>query len=364
MQSSKPKLTIDLNIIKSNYETLKRLCLKTDVGASVKADSYGLGVHKVAPILYECGCKYFFVANCDEGVYLRSILGNHVSIFVFHGVFQSEINAFTEYNLIPVLNHLAQIEIWQNHANIIQKKLPCLIHIDTGMNRLGMQEDEVKILDLEKHTRNLDILYVISHLSSAEDKLSKHNKVQFEKFTELSNKFSKVKKSLANSSGIFLGKHYHFDLTRPGAAIYGLNSAPYMKDTGIKPVVSLSAPIIQISMLKHGKSVGYNATYTNMQNKNCKIATIPVGYADGYLRALSNKGVVKIDGYSAPIIGRISMDLTVIDISHIPDNLVYLGKKVELLGQHITADDIAKLCSTNGYEILTSLGSRYERRYT
>ena len=364
MKSSKATLNINLQNIRHNYEELKKACPNSDVGASVKADAYGLGAREIAPVLKDLGCQHFFVANCEEGVALRHIFGRDVNIYVFHGVFHNEIEAFIEYGLIPVLNHLAQVEIWQNYANHLGRKLPCFIHLDTGMHRIGMQEPEIKSLDIETHAENLDILCVISHLTSAEDIDSNRNKIQLEKFNQLSKKFEGSAKSLANSSGIFLGSDYHFDLTRPGAAIYGLDPTPYMKNSVIKPVVSLLAPIMQLSNLQPGDSVGYNGTYTNTSKKSCSIATIPVGYADGFLRNFSNKGCVMIEGHEAPIIGRVSMDLTVIDVSKIPDNLISLGQNVEILGAHLTADKIAKVGATNGYEILTSLGLRHERIYS
>jgi alanine racemase len=364
MQSSKPTLNINLQNIEQNYQVLKSACPNAEVGAAVKADAYGLGAHKIAPILKKNGCKHFFVANCDEGIILRSIIGKDIDIYVFHGVFHNDVETFIEFNLIPVLNHLEQIEIWQKYANKLGQKLPCYIHIDTGMHRLGMQESEINTFDIKTHASNLDIQCVMSHLLSAEDPEANCNKMQLEKFNRLSTKFPGATKSLANSSGIFLGPDYHFDLTRPGAAIYGLDPTPYMQNSIIKPIATLKAPIIQLNSLKAGESVGYNGTYINNSKKSCSIATIPVGYADGFLRHFSNKGCVMIESHEAPIIGRISMDLTIIDISNIPSNLIFLGQSVEVLGELLTADKIAKLCGTNGYEILTSLGSRYERIYS
>jgi alanine racemase len=364
MNQGKPILRINLGNIKYNYEILKKICTNSDVGAAVKADSYGLGVSQIAPVLLESGCKHFFVANCDEGVELRSIIGNNANIYVFHGVFQDELETFLQYGLVPILNHTGQIEIWQKYASRLNRKLPCFIHIDTGMHRLGMSESQISDLDMNFHASNLEILCLISHLSSAEDIDSDQNIVQLKRFNKLSEKFHNTTKSLANSSGIFLGEEYHFDLVRPGAAIYGINPTPYMNKSIIKPVVSLDAPIIQISSLPVGESLGYNAAYTNKGTSSCLIATIPVGYADGFLRHFSNKGKVIIDGYEASIIGKVSMDLTIIDVSQVPENSIYLGQKVQVLGENLTADTISTLCGTIGYEILTSLGSRYERVYS
>lgn len=364
MYSSQPILTINLQKIQNNYSLLKKICFATDVGAVVKANAYGLGISHIAPALLEAGCKHFFVANCNEGMQLRLIVGTAAKIYVFHGAFKNEMKDFQQYNLIPVLNHLEQIKMWQEYADFLQTMLPCIIHIDTGMYRLGMTETEILKFNLHHHSKNLNILYIISHLTDAEKHDSIQNKIQLKRFKELSNKFNGCAKSLANSSGIFLGKEYHFHLVRPGAALYGINPTPYLDQSIVQPVVSLFAPIIQINSLLPQSTVGYNGTYLNSSTKvNLTIATVPIGYADGFFRSFSNKGKMFIQGYEAPVIGRVSMDLTIIDVSSIPRSLLYLGQQVEILGENITADKIAKLCDTNAYEILASLGARYKKIY-
>lgn len=366
--SAKPILEIDLSAILHNYLKLKKHCTdlsgdSCEVGATVKANSYGLGADKISPTLFNAGCRHFFVANCEEGIFLRSAIGYEANIYVFHGVFSGEAEYFTQHNLIPILNSIDQIMIWQKYAMDSGKKQSCLLHLDTGMNRLGLKELEINSASFDSYLEGLDVLCIISHLSSAEQPGSEYNQRQLDKFIEISKKFKNIPRSLANSSAIFLGAEYHFDLARPGGAIYGLDPMPYKTHAEIKPVVSLSAPIIQLSKLSPGETVGYNETFTNKSNQYLRIATIPVGYADGFLRYFSNRAVVMIGGYEAPIIGLVSMDLTVIDVSNIPENLLYLGQNVELLNSQLTADKRAKLCHTNGYEILTLLGSRYRRIY-
>lgn len=363
MNQAKCTLYIDQHIIKKNYEVLCKAS-KADVGAAVKANAYGLGVHHVAPALKHSGCKHFFVSSCDEGIELRKLLGSKVHIYIFNGVFKHELEAFLEYNLIPALNHLTQIEIWQGYASKLNRKLPCILHLDTGMHRLGMPESEIEALDVNTDTYKLDILYIISHLASAEDIDSPSNREQLMRFKQYSTKFAGIKRSLANSSGIFLGPDYHFDLTRPGAALYGINPAPYLEDSGIKNPVKLIAPIIQVHHVPPQTSLGYNGTYTNMHDKSCPIATIPMGYADGFSRAFSNKGEVYINGFKAPIIGRVSMDLVTIDVSNIPAKEVFLGAPVEVIGKNCTPDRLAQIAGTNAYEILTMLGERYEKIYS
>jgi alanine racemase len=365
MITSKCTLTIDLDIIKKNYQNLQKICSESEVGAAVKANCYGLGVLHITPVFAKYGCRHFFVANQDEGVNLRKILNQQnlssefTNIYVLNGYFVGDKDDFLESNLIPVLNSLYQFELWQDLALQLNRKLPCLLHIDTGMNRLGMQEREFEAL-LE-YVDNLEILCVMSHLSSSEEFDNELNIMQINKFKKLAALFPHAKKSLANSSGIFLGSNYHFDIVRPGAALYGINPAPYIKKSVVKNPLELTAPIVQIKELEQGEFVGYNGTY--QANQNHLMATLPLGYADGYLRSLSNKGVVFINDKPASVIGRVSMDLITIDVSKIPKEELFLGQKVEIIGKNMSVDQMANLAGTNAYEILTMLGDRYNRVY-
>lgn len=362
MNHSKCTLEINLSAIKANYDVLCSLT-NAAVGASVKANAYGLGASQISPTLKQAGCKNFFVSCCEEGVNLRKALGANVNIYVLHGVFKNELDFFQEYGLIPVLNHLAQIALWQGYAAKMNKKLSCLIHLNTGMHRLGLSAVEIESIDLNIDTSRLNILYIMSHLTSAEDIKSPVNRDQLAKFEQYSTKFGGIKRSLANSSAIFLGPGYHFDLVRPGAALYGINPTPYADDSKTKNPIKLLAPIIQLHELPPGNSLGYNNTYTNTQNKSCRIATLPIGYADGFSRVFSNKGEVCINGFLAPIIGSVSMDLLTIDVSKVPSKDLFLGADVEIIGDHCTPDMWATLSNTNTYEILTMLGDRYKRIY-
>ena len=367
MISAKCTLTIDLDIIKNNYQALQKICGITEVGAAVKANCYGLGIEKIAPVLRDSGCKHFFVANKDEGRFLREILIRNnafdsSNIYVLNGYFTGDKDEFIRNKLIPVLNSLEQLKLWQDLAQRLNKRLSCILHIDTGMNRLGMLEHEIEILlsgtDLDK----IDILCVMSHLSSSEDPDSPANAEQLMKFQKLSALFPHAKKSLVNSSGIFLGAKYHFDIARPGVAIYGVNPTPYSLESVIKNPVNLTAPIVQIKHLDEGQHIGYNRTY--QLSEMHVVATLPLGYADGYLRSLSNKGIVFINDKPAPVIGRVSMDLITIDVSKIPAEDLFLGQTVEIIGSNMSLDKIANIAGTNGYEILTMLGNRYHRVYS
>ena len=210
MNSSKCTLQVSLRIIEENYLALSSLCPNSETGAVVKANCYGLGVKQISPVLKQSGCNHFFVTNIEEGISLRRILGSDVNIYVLNGVFVGEAETFKEYALVPVLNHLAQIKIWQEFAAKLGHVLPCFIHFDTGMNRLGMPETE-SISLVQADTAGLDVLCVMSHLVSSEERNNSYNQMQLEKFTKLANKFPHAKRSLANSSGIFLGREYQLD---------------------------------------------------------------------------------------------------------------------------------------------------------
>lgn len=363
MISSEPILHIDLEVIKNNYKTLCNKCNNVEVGASVKADCYGLGMNFITPILKDNGCKNFFVATYKEAVNLRKTLGEEVNIFVFYGVFAEECDIFYQYKLIPILNHLNQVQLWYKYAKKIGKKLPYILHINTGMYRLGMLETELEKFNVNDYSDYLNIFYIMSHLSSAEDIGSNSNNEQLQKFIGLTDRFKGIKRSFANSSGIFLGKEYHFDLVRPGGAIYGINPTPYLNKSGIINPVTLSVPIIQLAELPPGHSIGYNGIYKNTDRAKKTIATIALGYADGFLRGFSNKAKFKIDGFEAKVLGRVSMDLTVLDVSNVPRENIYEGRYIDIINKNHTPDDIAKIIDTNSYEIITILGSRFKRVY-
>ena len=363
MISAKNTLRINLGIIAQNYINLRNVCNNVEVGASIKANCYGLGMDCIAPVLEKSGCRNFFVATCDEGVELRKIIAKQSNIYVLQGVFADDIELFHLHNLIPVLNHLKQVNIWYKFAIKLDKKLPCIIHVDTGMHRLGMSSQELTQCRLIKKQSYLNIDYIMSHLACAEEGQNSYNQMQLEKFNNLVEPFAGIKKSFANSGGIFLGPDYHFDLVRPGAAIYGINLNCNISSQLLQNPVELLVPIIQLHELLPGESVGYNNTYTNNSKESCLIATIPIGYADGLPRSLSNKGFVYIAGIKVPIIGRISMDLTIINVSLISREHLFLGQIVEIMGKNNNPDDLAQLSDTNSYEILTRIGTRFNKIY-
>lgn len=358
-------LEIDLAKIRANYQILVKCCQITSlakVGAVVKANSYGLGAHHIAKLLQQEGCQHFFVASIDEGIELRTTLNNQASILVLNGVFDHQAAEFVRYNLTPVLNHLGQVKIWQEFAELHRQKLPGLLHINTGMNRLGMPDQEItKLINRPDILQAIDWQYIMSHLSASEESTNPYNVAQLKKFTSYLKYFPKVKASLANSSSMFLGAEYHFDLIRSGAALYGLNPTPTKANPMHQPI-KLTAPIIQIQELPVGSAVGYNMTFT--AQRPTIIATLPIGYADGYARVHSPGAEMFIDGYRVPVVGRISMDLVTIDVTDLPLEKIFLGQAVGIINEYCTIDKIASISRMLSYEILMILNSsRYNKVY-
>lgn len=354
----KATLTINLGNIIKNYKAIKKFVgPKVQVAPAVKCNAYGLGMEQIAKALHKNGCKEFYVARLEEGIKLRKII-KHCRIYVIDGVTKGEEEIFLKANLIPVLNNQEQINCWTNHARKHKKKLQCCVHVDSGMTRLGIDSHLAdKALSALANTTHLQVEYVLSHLACSDEKTSAMNQKQLDFIRSIEQKFPQFKYSFANSDGVSLNKSYHFDQVRPGIIIYGGNKK-YL------PAVQLTAPIIDIHSIQNNDlrtSVGYGATY--QLSEGTVIATIPIGYGDGYFRRLGNKGYCFINDMKVKIVGRISMDLICLDISHVPDSFRKIGQIVELIGPHISIEEIASLADTINYEVLTALGNRYERIY-
>ena len=332
-------LVIDLGAIKSNYEKIKNLSPNAITGAVVKADAYGLGVEPVSKKLQSAGCKDFFVATLDEAVELRGILPSE-NIYVFHGVGEGQEPVFLDKNLIPVLNTSSQVERWNN---VKGEKPPAILHFDTGINRLGLNMSEAEGLNIS----NIEIKYIMSHLACAATPENPKNKEQLENFNKIKASFPDVPATLCNSGGVLLGEDYHFDLTRPGISLYASG------------VVTLKSKIIQVREVESAGAAGYGATYE--VKAGSKLAVVPVGYADGYMRSLSNNSFAYIGDIKVPIAGIVSMDMIILDVSDAGD--VNIGDEVELIGDNFTVDMMADMAKTISYEVLTGLGSRYKRVY-
>lgn len=344
----KPILTINLKAIQDNYHYIQSIC-KAEVAASVKADAYGLGAQKIVPALYDAGCRKFFVATIEEGISLLSCLANKsVSVYILNGFTESTIPEIIHHNLTPIINTLEQLKLWDKQYST----KPCALHIDTGMNRLGMNlHDFSKITSLPQKTE-----FLMSHLACDGDSTHEYNTVQLQKFISVTEKYSNIPKSLVASGGVFLGPDYHFDLARVGAALYGIGSRT---DSKLKNPVSLTAPIIQIRTCANDEYVGYGAT--KLVPQNTTLATIPIGYADGFSRFLSNNGHLYLNNKPVEIVGRISMDLTIINIT---GHDASIGDMVEILGANLYPDDLAARTETIGYEVITSLKQgRFHKRF-
>jgi alanine racemase len=349
-------LTVDLATLAKNYQLLSKQAGKATCAAVVKANAYGLGVGPVAKRLAAEGCEHFFVATFEEAVELRSHI-KKPAVYVFHGLRKGQEGEAVQLKVTPVLNDAGQLALWRAAANKAGKKLPAVLHFDTGMNRLGFPWQDAAKVKKEDLTQ-LDLQWVMSHLACANEPEHELNKTQLKRLNEVRKNFPSVPVSFANSAGVFLADCYHFALVRPGVALYGVNP------TGRNPmhaVASLHSKILQLRELGKAEPVGYGAT--QMVPAGHRLATVPVGYADGYLRSLSGKADGYIEGKRVPVVGRVSMDLIVLDVTDIPAGKLSVGSEVELLGKHITVDTLAKQAGTIGYEILTRLGARHRKQY-
>ena len=356
---SRSILEIDLGAIVANWRALgARLAPSATCAGVVKADAYGLGAARVAPALAQAGCTEFFVAQLDEALALRPLLPGPTNLYVLNGCLPGEEGIFVAAGLVPVLNDPGQVETWSAQARRHGRPLPAVLHVDTGMSRLGLTPREAQTLAAQAEiAAPLDLRLVMSHLARAEEKCAMNDE-QLTRFAALRARWPQARASLANSSGIFLGTHFHFDLARPGAALYGINPVPGHPNPQLA-VVRLTAPVLQIRDIAPPETIGYGATF--QASTAMRVATLACGYADGWPRSLSNSGAVHHEGLSLPILGRVSMDTIVVDTTAAPG--LRVGDRVELLGNAIGVDQVADAAGTNGYEVLTRLGRRFSRIY-
>lgn len=346
-------LTIDLGAIAANWRALDAMTA-CETAAVVKADGYGLDAAKVAPALAKAGAQTFFVALAEEAIPVRKALGSGPRIFVFSGLMANDVSLCLEHDLIPLLNSPRQAEEAARAARGSREKFKVGLQIDSGMNRLGFCEsDDLGAFLASDIAQGLDIQLVMSHLACADEPASEWNARQLASFR--ARKPVGIPASLGATGGVLLGKEYHFDLTRPGVGLYG--GLPF---AGAQQVVSVEVPIIQRNAVKQGEIVGYDAIF--VAPRDMTTVTIAAGYADGLIRAMGGKFSGFIKGQRVEAVGRVSMDLITLDVSHIPEGAFGTGM-VELLGPNQTVDKLAKAAETIGYEILTSLGSRYQRKY-
>ena len=357
-------LTIDLAAIEANWKRLAGMTVPVDCAAVVKADAYGCGLPQVAAKLYKAGCRTFFVADLGEGRTVRSIARDAV-IYVLNGVLPGTGRTLADSNLRPVINGPTELAEWDAFVANNNWRGGAALHIDTGMNRLGLTIEEGLAISSRIRAENHGFTLLVSHFACADTPLHPMNDKQIRLFRELRILYRGVPSSIANSSGIFLGGTVHCDVVRPGGALYGANPTPGKKNP-MRPVVELRGRIIQVREAKKGESIGYGATFTT--TRPTKLAIIAVGYGDGYARAASaNKSKPAADVIIArrrcPLLGRVSMDLIAADVSDIPEGIVKRGDYATLLGMDIGVDELAAAMGTIGYEVLTSLGRRYRRIY-
>jgi alanine racemase len=352
-------LTIDLAAIVANWRLLQRTAGGAATAAVVKADGYGLGAVPVARALAAAGCRSFFVAHVEEALALRAALPGP-AIAVLNGCPPGAEPLFAARRLIPVLNELGRVDAWLRFAAGRAGAPPAILHVDTGMNRLGLPTAEVAAVRAHPGFGGCAWRTVMSHLACADEPDHPLNETQRRRFAAVRAELPGVRASLAASSGIFLGPDYALDEVRPGAALYGI--APQVgRPNPLAQPVRLQAPILQVRRVDSAESVGYGAAHK--VGESTKIATIAIGYADGYRRTASARGSLRVAGVAVPVVGRISMDLITLDVGALPDAAVAPGTLVDVLDDQRTPDDLARDAGTIGYEILTGLGARYRRRY-
>ncbi len=353
-------LMIDLGAVVANWRKLAGLVAPATCAAVVKADAYGLGAVPVATALQAAGCRSYFVACLNEALALRPHVAD-AEIYVLAGAARGFEDDFARHRLCPVLNSLPDIAAWAAFARRAVAAPPVAIHIDTGMSRLGLSPaEEARLGEEPDRLAGVAVACVMSHLACADQPEHPLNARQQAAFASIRQRWPGATMSLAASSGIFLGSAWHGDLCRPGVALYGGAPVPGRANP-MAQVVDLRARILQVREIDEGWSVGYGATHR--AGRRATIVTAGVGYADGFLRSLSNRGHGYISDIRVPLVGRVSMDLITFDASAVPGDLLYPGAEVELIGPHVSIDAVAADAGTIGYEILTSLGARYQRIY-
>ena len=360
-------LTIDLEAICNNYRRLSQELGGCECAAVVKADAYGLGMARVGPALARAGARTFFTAQLQEAVALRESLAAteearaEARIFVLNGLSAGPLEDFRAHDLHPVLNSLGEIDAWSAAARSLDRAQPAAVHVDTGMSRLGLPPEEFDSLAADPgRLDGIDLRFLMSHLACADTPAHPLNARQLAAFEAARARLPGTPASLCNSAGIFLGSDYHYQLARPGVALYGVNPIPG-KPNPMAQVVRLQGKILQLREIDAPRSVGYGATHRVAGPT--RIATVAVGYADGYLRSLSNRAWAWIGDQRIPVVGRVSMDLITLDVSAASRDAARPGALVDLIGPKFGLDQLAEAAGTIGYEILTALGQRYHRVY-
>lgn len=358
------QLTIDLAALARNWRALDTVSAGALTAAVVKADAYGIGIVEASKALATAGAQFFFTATVDEALAVRASVPQ-AHIFVLNGLYPGAANVYARQRLMPVISSMSMLEEWLAKCLERNEAYPAAFHFDTGINRLGFRLNEAMAVRERIEPIGFAPQMIMSHLACADQPNHEKNRTQLALFQSILTHFPEVPASLANSAGLMTGRDYHFQMVRPGIALYG-GRAVIGRKNPMANVVTLHAPILQVKEGRTGESVGYGATFTLWRES--RLAIIGLGYADGFLRSLSSTnsrpgGKVWLRGKLCPVIGRISMDLTIVDITDLGSDLPTPGEGVEIYGPHIGVDDQADACGTIGYELLTALKGRYTRHY-
>lgn len=358
------RLTVDLGALRRNWQALDKVSRGALTGAVLKADAYGTGLVPAARAFYEAGARFFFVATPDEGVAARAGLPEDTHIFVLNGLPPGAAPLFVGERLMPCLASVPMLEEWLRACIQSNQSLPAALHFDTGINRLGFRLNEASIVKRMIDSVGFAPQMIMSHLACADIPGHEKNRTQLALFTSVLAQFPGIPASLANSAGLMTNRDNHFQMVRPGIALYGGRAVAGRRNP-MAPVVTLEAPILMVKEVKTGETVGYGALQT--MHRDSRLAIVGIGYADGFLRALSSSNnhrgtQVAIRGQLCPVVGRVSMDMIGVDVTDL-QQLPAPGEMAEVLGKTVSVDDHADIAGTIGYEILTSLKGRYSRFY-
>jgi alanine racemase len=360
MDTYSSRLCIDLGAICANYRTISARIAPAHCGAVVKANAYGLGSAKVATALFREGCRAFFVARFCEAKSLARTIGTAAEIYVLNGLEPGNEATCAEHGCIPVLNSLSQVNRWRAVARQEGRALPAALQVDSGMSRLGLPvAAAISLAKDDALSADVDLRLIMTHLACSDEPAHAANAAQLAHFRVVQMHFPGIRSSISNSGGIFLGKEFHGDLGRPGLALFGVDPGPHAE--GIRSVVRLDAQVIQIRRIKAGTGVGYGLSYVATVPQ--RLATIAIGYADGWPRCLGGAGAAWHRGIRLPIVGRISMDSLTVDIGALPEEALQEDDFVELIGPSQSLADASRDAGTVAYEMLTRLGERHMRIY-
>jgi alanine racemase len=358
------RMTVDLAAMRRNWIALDKVSHGALTGAVIKADAYGTGIAQASRAFFQAGARFFFTATPDEAIAVRGALPEDAHIFVLDGLFPGAAPLYVGERLMPVICSIPMLEEWLQACLSRNEAFPAALHFDTGINRLGFRLNEASIVKRMIEQVGYAPQMIMSHLACADQPSHEKNRTQLALFSSVLAQFPGVPASLANSAGLMTGRDMHFQMVRPGIALYGGRAVAGRRNP-MSRVVNLEAPILQTKDVKTGETVGYGATYT--LSRDSRIAVVAIGYGDGFFRAQSASnnrpgGKVAIAGHYAPVVGRVSMDMIQVDVTDLPEPPMP-GDMVEILGPNISVDDQADVAGTIGYEVLTNLKGRYSRSY-